>query len=53
MNKEERKAYDEEYHEAKEKGVPFFPDILFKDAVVALVVFLVLGGIGLFRWRAA
>ena len=48
MNKEERKAYDEEYHEAKEKGVPFFPDILFKDAVVVLVVFLILVALAYF-----
>src|SRR5512139_1107932 len=48
MNKQEREAYDKEYHEAKEKGVPFFPDILFKDAVVALLVFLVLVALSYF-----
>src|SRR5512135_1065215 len=42
MNEQEKKAYDEEYHEAKEEGVPFFPDILFKDAVVSLIVFVIL-----------
>ncbi|MDH3943453.1 MAG: c-type cytochrome [Anaerolineae bacterium] len=40
MDKQERQAYLEEYKEAKEKGVPFFPDILFKDAVISLVIFL-------------
>lgn len=42
MNAQEKKAYDEEYHEAKAKGVPFFPDILLKDALVSLLVFVVL-----------
>jgi mono/diheme cytochrome c family protein len=48
MNDQEKKAYDEEYHEAKEKGVPFFPDILFKDAVVVLIVFLILVALAYF-----
>ena len=48
MNKQEREAYDKEYHEAKEKGVPFFPDILFKDAVVSLIVFLILVALAYF-----
>ena len=48
MNDQEKKAYDEEYHEAKEKGVPFFPDILFKDAVVALIVFVILVALAYF-----
>jgi mono/diheme cytochrome c family protein len=48
MNKEERKVYDEEYHEEKEKGIPFFPDILFKDAVVVLIVFLILVALAYF-----
>ena len=48
MNDQEKKAYDEEYHEAKEKGVPFFPDILFKDAVVALIIFLILVALAYF-----
>ena len=48
MNDQEKKAYDEEYHEAKEKGVPFFPDILFKDAVVVLIVFVILVALAYF-----
>jgi len=32
----------ETYQAAKEKGVPFFPDALFKDAIVSLVVFVLL-----------
>src|SRR5512144_202640 len=48
MNDQEKKAYDEEYHQAKEKGVPFFPDILFKDAVVSLIVFIILVALAYF-----
>jgi mono/diheme cytochrome c family protein len=42
MNEKEKQEYLESYHEAKEKGVPFFPDIIFKDAVISLLVFLLL-----------
>ena len=42
MNEQERQSYREKYQEQKSHGVPFFPDVLFKDAVVSLVVFLVL-----------
>ncbi|MDX1435336.1 MAG: c-type cytochrome [Anaerolineales bacterium] len=48
MNKAERQEYLEEYKEAKEKGHPFFPYILFKDAVIALVVFLILIALAFF-----
>src|SRR3972149_4427174 len=42
MNESEKETYREQYHQAKEKGVPFFPNIVFKDAVVAFLIFLVL-----------
>jgi mono/diheme cytochrome c family protein len=42
MNEQERKEYLEQYKKDKEKGVPFFPDILFKDAVISLVIFIAL-----------
>lgn len=42
MNKEEKQAYLKKYQEAKKKGVPFFPDIVFKDAVISLLIFLIL-----------
>ncbi len=48
MNEKEKQEYLESYHQAKEKGVPFFPDVLFKDAVVSLLVFLVLIGLAYF-----
>jgi mono/diheme cytochrome c family protein len=42
MNEKEKQEYLEQYKKDKEKGVPFYPDILFKDAVISLVVFLLL-----------
>jgi ubiquinol-cytochrome c reductase cytochrome b subunit len=42
MNEKERQEYLEQYKKEKEKGVPFFPDILFKDAVISLVIFIAL-----------
>ncbi|MGB5845396.1 MAG: hypothetical protein WBG94_13190, partial [Anaerolineales bacterium] len=40
MNEKERQEYLEQYKKEKEKGVPFFPDIIFKDAVVSLLIFI-------------
>ena len=48
MNEKERKDYQERYKKDKEKGVPFFPDIIFKDAVASLVIFLVLVALAYF-----
>jgi len=48
MNEQEKKSYLQKYKEAKEKGVPFFPDIIFKDAIIALVVFLILVALAYF-----
>jgi len=43
MNEEERRRYLDEYEEEKKKkGISFFPDAIFKDAVVMLIVFIVL-----------
>ena len=48
MKKEEQKASLEKYAQAKKKGFPFYPDIIFKDAVVALIVFLILVALAYF-----
>lgn len=48
MNEQEKKAYLEKYKKAKERGVPFFPDIIFKDTVVSLLVFIVLVALAFF-----
>jgi len=48
MNRQDKNKYLEKYKEAKNKGVPFFPDILFKDAVVSLIVFIILVALAYF-----
>jgi mono/diheme cytochrome c family protein len=48
MNEQEKQEYIEQYKKEKEQGVPFFPDILFKDAVISLLVFIVLIGLAYF-----
>jgi mono/diheme cytochrome c family protein len=48
MNEREKQEYLRKYQQAKEKGVPFFPDILFKDAVVSLIIFIVLASLAYF-----
>jgi mono/diheme cytochrome c family protein len=48
MNEKEKQEYLEQYQQEKKKGVPFFPDVLFKDAVVALLVFLALVALAYF-----
>ncbi len=42
MNDQEKRQYLERYQSQKAKGRPFFPDVLFKDAVVSLLVLLAL-----------
>jgi mono/diheme cytochrome c family protein len=42
MDKKQQQDYMESYTNAKKKGVPFFPNIVFKDAVISLIVFLIL-----------
>ncbi|HKZ68848.1 MAG TPA: c-type cytochrome [Anaerolineales bacterium] len=48
MNEQEKKSYLDHYYVAKEKGVPFFPDIIFKDALASLLVFVVLVALAYF-----
>ncbi len=42
MNDKEKQEYLEKYHEQKEHGVPFYPNIIFKDVIVAFIIFLIL-----------
>ncbi|MCJ7779211.1 MAG: c-type cytochrome [Acidimicrobiia bacterium] len=42
MREKDKKEYLDKYQEAKKKGIPFFPDALFKDAAVALGIFIIL-----------
>jgi mono/diheme cytochrome c family protein len=48
MNEQEKKQALEKYQEAKKKGVPFFPDIIFSDALVSFGVFLLLVALAYF-----
>lgn len=48
MNEQEKQTYLEEYNEEKKKGVYFFPDIIFKDAVVSLILFVILVALAYF-----
>ncbi|MBI3361657.1 MAG: c-type cytochrome [Chloroflexi bacterium] len=48
MNEQEKQDYLARYHEAKEKGVPFFPDIIFKDVIVSFLVFVILVALAYF-----
>ena len=48
MNEQEKKKYLDEYKKEKEKGVPFFPDIIFKDTIAALVIFIILVALAYF-----
>jgi menaquinol-cytochrome c reductase cytochrome b/c subunit len=42
MNEEQKKQYKERYATAKQHGVKFWPDIIFKDLLVAFMLFVVL-----------
>src|SRR3990170_4371198 len=42
MKKQEQQEYMEKYKKAKEKGVPFFPNIIFKDVIVSLIILIIL-----------
>ena len=48
MDEKEKQDYLENYKIDKEKGIPFFPDTLFKDAVVALIIFIILIALAFF-----
>jgi len=42
MRDEDKREYLQHYQEEKKRGIPFFPNALFKDALVALAVFIAL-----------
>src|SRR4030043_1044121 len=48
MNEIEKQEYLEKYHAEKEKGVPFYPDIIFKNVIISFLVFLILIGLAYF-----
>ena len=42
MDEQKKREYQEKYQKEKEKGIFFFPDLLFKDALVSLLLFVAL-----------
>jgi mono/diheme cytochrome c family protein len=42
VNEEQKKNYQEKYHKEKQKGVKFYPDIVYKDMIVAFGIFILL-----------
>ncbi len=48
MNEEQKKSSLEKYYKAKQKGVKFYPDIIFKDALISFSIFLLLIGLATF-----
>jgi menaquinol-cytochrome c reductase cytochrome b/c subunit len=42
VNEEQKKLYKEKYSQEKQKGVKFWPDIIYKDVVITIALFLVL-----------
>ena len=47
MNEEQKKRYLEKYYSLKQKGVKFFPDIIYKDLLVSFAIFLLLVGLAM------
>ena len=42
MNEEQKKLYKDKYTQEKQKGVKFWPDIIYKDLVISLSLFIIL-----------
>jgi menaquinol-cytochrome c reductase cytochrome b/c subunit len=53
LDEQEKQKYLEEYKQEKEKGVKFYPDIIYKDLLVAFGIFLLLLGLAIFVGVAA
>lgn len=48
MNAQDKQTINARYEQAKEKGVRFFPDIIFKDLAVSFALFVLLVGLAAF-----
>lgn len=48
MNEEEKQRYEERYQAEKERGVKFYPDIVYKDLIVGFGLFLLVLGLATF-----
>ncbi|MBN2146204.1 MAG: c-type cytochrome [Anaerolineales bacterium] len=42
MNEEQKKQYKDKYSKAKQEGVKFWPDIIYKDLLITFALFLLL-----------
>jgi quinol---cytochrome c reductase cytochrome c subunit, bacillus type len=42
VNEEQKKQYKEKYSQEKQKGVRFWPDIIYKDVVISVALFIIL-----------
>ena len=48
MNEDQKQIYRQKYQKAKQKGVKFWPDIIYKDLLVSFGIFLLLIGLAAF-----
>jgi menaquinol-cytochrome c reductase cytochrome b/c subunit len=48
VDKEHKQKYLDKYYKAKQKGVKFYPDIVYKDLLIAFAIFLLLIGLATF-----
>ncbi len=48
MESDPKQTYRERYEAAKQHGVKFFPDIIYKDMIVSFAIFLLLVGLATF-----
>ena len=48
MNEEQKQSYLQKYHRAKQHGVKFYPDIIYKDLLVAFAIFVFLVGLAIY-----
>lgn len=48
MNEHDKQNIEKRYTEEKAKGVKFFPDIIYKDTIVAFAIFILLVGLAMF-----
>jgi mono/diheme cytochrome c family protein len=48
VDEEKKQAYYDKYAKAKAKGVKFYPDVIYKDLVIAFAIFLLLVGLAAF-----
>ena len=48
MNEEQKQEYKQKYDQAKQDGVKFWPDIIYKDLLVSFALFILLIGLATF-----